>query len=449
MSSTIEQRQELLTELYLSYKTRKEKPEARHGAAPTGIPLDDMALLDIARNAKNGAKFCALWAGNTAGYPSDSEADQALCCILAFYTGDDPNRIDQLFRGSSLYREEKWDRPARSGETYGQGTIARAIALLDETYGQRARWDRPHVHHQDEGQDDAGVTSYHYALNLTPERIDALSEDELKAACKEQYALINGMLDYVYAKQATPVTRITAIDLLANSASRTARGLSENITDPAPVCISNEYGTAARLGISRNSVSTAYNALEQSNLIERLYRESANGETEHLDIALKPTFLTNADHLQNKKQYTPMTPTTDMFKQAGDSKHCSECGSGNVDIICRDCGSVEQLGELPPHAPETHTVAGSEEETREDPCTKIGQSYSACELEECTKIGQTPLPVAAFHIGQRVDTPKGIYTIERVDRSAQRVSVRISPNVALNYPFEWVKSIEEDIDEFS
>lgn len=102
-------------------------------AFPADSLLSNEALLDKAMHARNGAMFQALWRGDTSGYPSQSEAELALCHLLAFWTGNDARRVDSLFRRSALYRE-KWDRPARSGETYGEGTIARAIAHCTETY---------------------------------------------------------------------------------------------------------------------------------------------------------------------------------------------------------------------------------------------------------------------------------------------------------------------------
>jgi len=95
--------------------------------------LSDTALVDKAMRAKNGATFGALWHGDCSGYPSQSEAELALCTLLAFWTAKDATRMDRLFRRCALYRE-KWDQPARSGETYGQGTIARAIAACTEVY---------------------------------------------------------------------------------------------------------------------------------------------------------------------------------------------------------------------------------------------------------------------------------------------------------------------------
>lgn len=84
--------------------------------------LTDNEILDKALMAFNGKKFKRLYHGDTDGYESPSEADMALCGFLADWT-DDAETIDRLFRRSGLYREEKWDRGARAGETYGQGTI--------------------------------------------------------------------------------------------------------------------------------------------------------------------------------------------------------------------------------------------------------------------------------------------------------------------------------------
>jgi Protein of unknown function (DUF3987) len=107
-------------------------------AAPTGsnghlVPDDD--LLDKARAAHNGAKFVALFDhGDTSAHGGDdSAADLALCNLLAFWTGRDATRMDQLFRQSGLMRE-KWDQ-RHGAQTYGARTLARAIADCRETYG--------------------------------------------------------------------------------------------------------------------------------------------------------------------------------------------------------------------------------------------------------------------------------------------------------------------------
>ena len=92
--------------------------------------LSDEQLLNRAMTAGNGAKFHRLWHGDWCGYPSPSEADLALCAILAFWTGRDVDRIDHLFRRSQLCRA-KWDRiHTADGRTYGQMTVGLAVAKV-------------------------------------------------------------------------------------------------------------------------------------------------------------------------------------------------------------------------------------------------------------------------------------------------------------------------------
>ena len=98
--------------------------------------LSDEALLARMRDANNGQRFERLWDGEWRGdYPSQSEADAALCGILAFWTGRDAERMDQLFRQSGLFRP-KWDEQ-RGSQTYGAMTIASAMR---RTYGT---WNPP------------------------------------------------------------------------------------------------------------------------------------------------------------------------------------------------------------------------------------------------------------------------------------------------------------------
>lgn len=122
--TTIETRQEQLDRLYDMLFA--EKPSAPK--QPQSVSLDDQALIEKAMSAKDGAKFTALWEGDISGYDSHSEADLALCCLLAFWTGGDYDRIDRLFRQSGLYRE-KWHR-----EDYRSKTINQAIENTAEFY---------------------------------------------------------------------------------------------------------------------------------------------------------------------------------------------------------------------------------------------------------------------------------------------------------------------------
>ncbi|MFH5801586.1 hypothetical protein [Haladaptatus sp. CMAA 1911] len=99
--------------------------------------LSDEEVVERARTAANGAKFERLWRGDIAGYDSHSEADMALCCLLAFWTGCETTQIERLFRRSGLNRE-KWNTVHYGdGRTYGEVTIERAVHVTSDVYEPR------------------------------------------------------------------------------------------------------------------------------------------------------------------------------------------------------------------------------------------------------------------------------------------------------------------------
>jgi hypothetical protein len=95
---------------------------------PVDNGLSDSEVIQKALAASNGEKFSRLWNGDTSGYGSHSEADLALCGMLAFWTGGDASRIDSLFRQSGLYRK-KWER-----KDYRNRTITEALSGKTEFY---------------------------------------------------------------------------------------------------------------------------------------------------------------------------------------------------------------------------------------------------------------------------------------------------------------------------
>lgn len=108
-------------------------PDGREGTehipAPASVAtLSDEALLERARSATNGDKFRRLWSGDCAGYASQSEADGALCLMLAYWTQRDADRMDRLFRRSGLARR-KWDSPS-----YRRAQITSAIRKTVSIY---------------------------------------------------------------------------------------------------------------------------------------------------------------------------------------------------------------------------------------------------------------------------------------------------------------------------
>ena len=100
-------------------------PPADREGHISSVPADDEALWQEMFACKKGALIKRLYDGVTTDYPSHSEADGALCSRLKFFTGNDLDRVDRMFRRSGLYRD-KWDKPDRKYGTYGARTIARA-----------------------------------------------------------------------------------------------------------------------------------------------------------------------------------------------------------------------------------------------------------------------------------------------------------------------------------
>ena len=97
-------------------------PSAEHVA-------EDNRILEMAQDAANATKFKTLFHdGNwkSLGYRSQSEADLALCSLLAFWCDSNKeapsaDHIDRLFRRSALYRH-KWERA-----DYRGGTVTLAV----------------------------------------------------------------------------------------------------------------------------------------------------------------------------------------------------------------------------------------------------------------------------------------------------------------------------------
>lgn len=107
-------------------KDMRRKQKVKYSEKRDG---DDRELFDIVANLlkqKNGEKFRKLYCdGDFSNYGSQSEADCALCAMIAFRTGADPEMIDRVFRSSALYRE-KWER-----DDYREATIEKGIEACD------------------------------------------------------------------------------------------------------------------------------------------------------------------------------------------------------------------------------------------------------------------------------------------------------------------------------
>ncbi len=125
----IEHRQAELDQFLQEVFGAQEEREPTSKPSPRPVEplgLDDETVIEWAISID--AKFARLWAGDFSGYPSQSEADQALCNKLAFYLQRNLERMDQAFRRSGLYRK-KWDR-----KDYSDATLDRAIELCKEVF---------------------------------------------------------------------------------------------------------------------------------------------------------------------------------------------------------------------------------------------------------------------------------------------------------------------------
>ncbi len=159
----INERQERLDALYDSYFPAEEthnfvEQVDRHTA------LTDAEIIEKAEKSTNGDKFKRLFEGDwKSDYPSQSEADQGFCVILAFWTNKNKIQIDRIFRQSGLYRK-KWDRP-----DYRETTIDNAILLTRETYIAKGMKEFT----------DKKAETETTALQLTEEHIKILKDHKL------------------------------------------------------------------------------------------------------------------------------------------------------------------------------------------------------------------------------------------------------------------------------
>lgn len=98
------------------------------------LTQEDHEVLGKIGRSRQSQKFNDLFNGIWKGkYGSQSEADLAFSCILAFWCKKDPVQMDNIFCQSKLFRP-KWDE--KHGRlTYGQMTIQKAIKQTEKVYG--------------------------------------------------------------------------------------------------------------------------------------------------------------------------------------------------------------------------------------------------------------------------------------------------------------------------
>ena len=121
--------------IHANYIAKKQKMKKKSKRTGTPQKLTDEEIIEKASSSVGGETFVKLWEGKWDGdYPSQSEADMALCMKLAFWSGKDKEQMDRLFRKSGLFRT-KWDEKHHAdGSTYGEETLKKAIESTAEVY---------------------------------------------------------------------------------------------------------------------------------------------------------------------------------------------------------------------------------------------------------------------------------------------------------------------------
>jgi len=121
---------DLLEEIY---NKLNPEPKINKNPFPHAVPkhASELSEREIINKLLEDPKANTLYQGSIAGYKSHSEADEALCCKIAFFTKD-TREIESIFRSSGLYRYDKWDKR----QDYGQRTISNALNIVTEHYSK-------------------------------------------------------------------------------------------------------------------------------------------------------------------------------------------------------------------------------------------------------------------------------------------------------------------------
>ncbi|MCI8387045.1 MAG: DNA primase [Clostridiales bacterium] len=117
-------------------------------------------ILEAAFKSKSGEKFARLWHGDISGYTSHSEADLALCNMLAYWCQCDLDKMEAMFRQSGLMRD-KWDRQ-QSGSTYGILTLQKAISECRNVYEPKVDYNISIGTVEPDGEDIVCVRCYSF-----------------------------------------------------------------------------------------------------------------------------------------------------------------------------------------------------------------------------------------------------------------------------------------------
>jgi putative DNA primase/helicase len=197
--------------LYAALKPHKQQATAAATVRSAAtLDLSDQDIITRAMNASNGTKFTALWKGSIAGYPSASDADLALCNLLAFWTSD-PAQIERLWIGSGLRTDDKKIDRA----DYRKRTIDKALADVTTTYNPNYRTpataddDMPPV---PDGPDDPTLTDTPTTKPKKEKKFTS-SQEMIEALADLGYTFRLNLLSQQVEVNGTPLTDNLAAEI--------------------------------------------------------------------------------------------------------------------------------------------------------------------------------------------------------------------------------------------
>ncbi len=275
-------------------------------------------------------KFAPLWAGDTGAYNGDqSAADQALCNLLAFRTGDE-NRVDRLFRLSGLCRE-KWER----GD-YRHRTITKAMQqrrFFTPPSPPRSTVDRPPA-------PDDQIHPNLAALRQENTRLRA----ELAAERDHR----NAVHAVITNKGMTPAEKLIAYALVFEVASVASRGeVSAADPETRPV---NCTAIGQHIGMGHAAVSANIKRFAARGQLRAVTTPKATTDGKTFpEIAVRLPGETVIENLRTVATWTRPEGTPHV---GGAGNRCPSCNSTSIKTAietktvetiirsCADCGHV-------------------------------------------------------------------------------------------------------------
>jgi hypothetical protein len=244
---------------------------------------DDLAIYNRAATAENGAHFLALWQGDLTGYPSQSEADQALTNLLQFYSKN-RDQIKRLFMQSALGQRAKASR-----KDYVDRNITKAFD------NETPPVDLDHAANQLREVLARKAAGALVGASQEWQAIAAPEPEQPAASAASVYGVPPGLLgeiaQYIYGAAPRPVGEIAltgAIGFLAGVTGRaynvSGSGLNQYVLLLAPS------------GIGKDAISSGISAL-----IQAMQRAGCGVADEYLGPSMLPSGQGLIRHLSKRK----------------------------------------------------------------------------------------------------------------------------------------------------